>query len=641
MTKPQDSDVRKGSPSAAFSVSGSSLTAPLPGLAASAANRLPRWALIWLVLVYVSHGLFHRGPWKGDDVVGIALARSAAEHLLSGNFKVLLLPHLQDSIWTNSGPLWPIVQGLFMLPVYFWASLMQVPLPMGIVDDAGRAALLITMLAGFAAIWKTADRFARRREAQPIDPLGLGPRSEDFGKTLGDCAVLLTISCLGIVYPWHQSGVDAAVFLIQGLALWALATAPETPRRAALQLSGLLLALLLTHGAGLALAWVFIICLVFWFVLPYRMVARSFLPRWAGLTAVWAGLWMLLTWQAFDSALIASWWSQQFAQVALWGILGLEPSARAKLKLFFDESLWRLWPLWPIVFYGLWQNRHLQFSRAPHWTIPIIVLVVLLLLGLLGPAQWNFEAIGPVAALALIASFSLLSLSRVLVSLIDWFAVAVFSALALFIWLYWTALHTGIPEAFAARLPIVAPNLQAQFNLVETLIAFIASVAWIALVVWRIRKGSPRLWRPVVLSAGGLAMVWTLLMTLWLSAVDQIQGRELFARPLEEAWRLSAEKHFGKDVLLRAKNPQENVCVHIPASNTELQMIALTYTHLPVRMADSDCRWRLESGRLPSSFDRRPSGRFETQTQWRLIWQSRPGDERMRRDQFFLLERMD
>ena len=53
----------------------------------------------------------------------------------------------------------------------------------------------IAMALGFTALWKATDRFARRREAQPLDPLGVGPKSQDFGKTLADCALLLAIAC--------------------------------------------------------------------------------------------------------------------------------------------------------------------------------------------------------------------------------------------------------------------------------------------------------------------------------------------------------------------------------------------------------------------------------------------------------------
>jgi hypothetical protein len=216
----------KGSPPAAFSFFSGNANAPLPGLAASAASRLPRWALIALVLLYVGHGLFHRDAWRGDDMAGIALARSAAEALWSGQLGALVIPQLQGHAWHGSGPLWALISAVFMLPIFAWSAWQQTPLAVHLIDDAARLAIAIALLIGFTAIWKATDRFGRRREAQPIDPLGVGPKSHDFGKTLADCALLLTIATLGVIHPWHQAGTASVSFMLMALLLWSLSTAP-------------------------------------------------------------------------------------------------------------------------------------------------------------------------------------------------------------------------------------------------------------------------------------------------------------------------------------------------------------------------------------------------------------------------------
>ncbi len=79
----------KGSRKAAFSFLDVQANAPLPGLAASAANRIPRWLLVLIVVLYIGHGLFHRDPWRGEDMLGLALARTAAEALLRGDVSLL------------------------------------------------------------------------------------------------------------------------------------------------------------------------------------------------------------------------------------------------------------------------------------------------------------------------------------------------------------------------------------------------------------------------------------------------------------------------------------------------------------------------------------------------------------------------
>ncbi|MFZ9409335.1 MAG: hypothetical protein ACO25R_04090, partial [Burkholderiaceae bacterium] len=202
---------KKGSPRAAFSFLDNTVraSAPLPGLAASAASRLPRWALIGLLVLYVGHGLFDRVAWRGDDLMTIALARSTVQELLSGNLAVLILPQLQDLAWNQQGPLWILIVSIFLLPLVAWAAIQGLPLPIHLLDDVARIPVGLTLVLGFVTIWKAADRYARRREARPLDPLGVGPKSRDFGGTLGDCALLLAIATLGVIYPWHQAGPAA------------------------------------------------------------------------------------------------------------------------------------------------------------------------------------------------------------------------------------------------------------------------------------------------------------------------------------------------------------------------------------------------------------------------------------------------
>lgn len=611
----------KGSRKAAFAFS----SAPLPGLAASAAARLPRWALVGLVLLYIGHGLFHRDPWRGEDLQALALGHSALDALIAGQWAHLFVPNMQGFVSSEVGPLWPLILGVLMLPLYglSWAS--GEPLLINWADDFARAAVAACLTVGLVSLWKAADRFARRREAQPLDPLGVGPRAQDFGKTLGDCTLMLAIACLGVIYPLHQSGSASAIFMLQSLALWALATAPETPRRAAHQLGLILAAMLLIQGLGLALAWLVIVAFVFYTLAPYQLAAKKFLPRF-----LLIGVGLCLAYGLAALAVLPPDWLLQWAKPQLqnWAVIKFatgEASELRDLRLWINESLWVWWPLWPIAVVGLWRLRGLTFRRAPHWAVPGIAVLVLVVLGLLGPSKWNLHYTAPVAPMALIAAFSLLSLSRVVVNLIDWFAVTLFTALGVFVWLYWTAINFGFPATLAARVAVIAPGVTGNANIYEVAIGFAATIGWIALVAWRLRRGSPRLWRPVVLSAGGLTLIWVLMMTLWLPAIDRIQGHENIARPLENAWITSA-KNRGIDYK-RETSLSDQACVNPPRANRTLHAIALTSTQLPVR-PQANCIWQLEATRNAT-----PAG-------WRLIWQSRDEESRGSRDRYVLYERL-
>jgi hypothetical protein len=609
----------------------SSGAAPLPGLAASAAQRLPRWAFFLLLILYVGHGLFFRDPWRGDDLVNIALAKSAAQALIAGDFSPLLLPQLHGLLWTEQGPLWPLLSALFMLPAFAWSAALDTPISLKLLDDLARIPLAITLAFGLVAIWKAVDRFARRREAQPIDPLGVGPNSSNFGRTLADCGLLLTVATLGVIYPWHQSGVASVGFLLQGLLLWALSTAPETPRRASGQVALIIVAMLLAVGPGLALANSLAIGLIFYWIAPYRLASGQFIKRWLLLTILMAGVWALATAALMPKGYAWQWWA---AQISDWQIARIIPNP-LELDLFRSwgrETLWKWWPLWPVVIYGLWKHRRVRLALAPHWAVPLIMTITLIALGLIGPKYWQLHELLPVAPLALLAAFSLLTLPRPLVNLIDWFAVTLFTALGLFVWLYWLAFHFGVPQTLAQRIDIVAPGLEASFSWQEAFVGLAASLAWMVLVAWRIRRGSPKLWRPVVLSASGVTLIWVLLTTLWLSAIDRIQGQGTLARSLQSAWERSAAQQ---------KNAATNQCVQLSGDLRTLDAIATVHTLLPLSTS-GDCRWRLGLISASAEITTRAGQLSQLeQSQWRIIWRSSVREDRRFRDRFVLIERND
>ena len=629
----------KGSRKAAFSFLDVQANAPLPGLAASAANRIPRWLLVLIVVLYIGHGLFHRDPWRGEDMLGLALARTAAEALLRGDVSLLLLPQLADIAWNQQGALWSAIVAIFMLPVYLWAALNQAPIPLHLLDDVARVPLALTVAMGLIAVWKASDRFARRREAQPVDPLGMGPRSSSFGKTLGDCALLLTIAALGVVYPWHQLGTTAIALLMQGLLLWALATAPETPRRAAYQMALIVFASLLTYGIGLAVTQMIAVLCIFAWVAPYRLAAKEFLGRWLLQTIGLMLLWSVIAMMLLSTDRVLAWWQEGFSDWSILRWIAGEAPALHTLGPWIKESLWRWWPLWPIAIFGMRTLRQTSFSRAPHWAVPVIVTATAIAAGLIGPEDWRVHQIAPVGSLALIAAFGLLSLPRPMINLIDWFAVVLFTAVGIFVWLYWSALNFGIPQTLATRVPLLAPDVAGNANIYEVAIGLLATIAWVSLVVWRVSRGAPRLWRPVALSTGGVTLLWVLLTTLWLPAINRIQGQQALAYSLESGWLKTASQRLGvpTDQLTLAleqkhiKTLPARACVQLSGQSTVLDTMAVAITRLPISH-QSPCDWKLGLAE-PNA-----QGRLPAESGWRIVWQS-GNEERRGRQQYLLLER--
>lgn len=81
-------------------------------------------------------------------------------------------------------------------------------------------------------------------------------------------------------------------------------------------------------------------------------------------------------------------------------------------------------------------------------------------------------------------------------------------------------MQTGVPAQPAANVARLAPGFVHSFSFNAFLVAVSASGIWSWLVYWRIGRHRTAIWKSVVLPAGGAALCWLLLMTLWLPLLD-------------------------------------------------------------------------------------------------------------------------
>jgi hypothetical protein len=122
--------------------------------------------------------------------------------------------------------------------------------------------------------------------------------------------------------------------------------------------------------------------------------------------------------------------------------------------------------------------------------------------------------------LATLAAFALPTLNRSLSALIDWFTLLFFSGCAFIIWVVWVAMQTGVPWQPAANVERLAPGFVPSFAPPHFLIALAATLCWVWLVQWRVGRHRAAIWKSLILPAGGAALCWLLLMTLWLPLLD-------------------------------------------------------------------------------------------------------------------------
>lgn len=458
-----------------------------------AVQRLPRWALLLFCAAYVLPGLFGRDPWKNEDIASF------------GHMWSLALGH---AAWLhpNVGGVLPTSGGV--LPYWLGAAFIDVLTPW--VDPALAARLPFAMLlaAVLALTWYTTYHLARTDAAQPL-PLVFGGEAApaDYARAVADGAILALIASLGLLQLGHETTPELLQLAGSTLFLYGLAATQHRPNKArwAVMLSLPVMAASGSPAVAVMLGLVgSVTCL-----LSRQDVMRQHL-RW-----VLASIALALAVASGLSALGLSGWSWRLMWPATPGTV---------LRLW----VWFAWPTLPLAVLTIWHWRR-QVTRR-HIAVPLFTALVALLASLSMGANER-ALLTALPSLAVLAAFALPILQRSLGSAIDWFSVFFFTACGILIWLGYVALHTGAPTRTAERIAKLVPGTEADFSWLALVIALVGTFLWLGLVRWRTARVSHALWKSLVLPAGGVALCWLLLMTLWLPILDQARSyRSLIER---------------------------------------------------------------------------------------------------------------
>ena len=468
-------------------------------LPAAATLALPRWALLALGMLYILPGLIGRDPWKED----------------AGSFGIMWTMArggLDDWLYPNIAGLAAAEEG----PLAFWLGALCIKLFGWLLGDvlAARVSTIGIFVTGAMSLWYTAFHLGRRAEAQPLRlAFGGQPEPDDYGRTLADTAVLIYLGCLGLLL---QSHLTLAATLQGALLAYFLYRAVRYVEHASLRnavLVGLSLgALTLTRGPlpPVVLVLALFACTRF-LDMPLAQtlrhlgvsVAAAFL-----ITLVWVLPALVL--QPYGMSPVADWLAWNAGQLALPGW--------TSVKAFFRVGIWFFWPAWPFACWAIWAWRRQQ--GLLHIVLPVTFVTALTLQLLCDPVPENGDFLKMLAPLSLMAAFGLPTMKRGAINAIDWFSVMVLTMLGAIVWLFWVAKLTGWPAQLAKNVLKQVPGFQPEFGIVSFTVAAAATIGWIMLVHWRLSRQPAVLWRAVVLSSGGLILLWVLLMTLFLPELN-------------------------------------------------------------------------------------------------------------------------
>jgi hypothetical protein len=435
-------------------------------------SRLPRVGLLLLCVLYGVPGFFAHDPWR--DAETQALIKMLAK----------------------ATP--------FDLTTVLGSLSIQAFTPMLDAALAARVPFLLLLWGSFAMLWYACYHFARHEAAQPAAlPFGGEAITVDYARAVADGSLLTFMACLGLAEKGHQASELMGQLFAMCVLLYGLACHQHEPVKSPFALIGAALLLCGFGAPGLG-----IICFAGVALLHTNQAQRS---------ASYLGALMLAAALCSITWLISSGPSTQHLSAA-------------SLSEWLSLMVWFLWPGWLIVVVGIWRLRAHRMNssdavkHAPlmsrmglHLSVPLLVFVLAALRALFAPDQDDALFIA-LPALAVCAALMLALMPRSMLAAIDWFALALFTGTALLVWLLWTAAQTGTPTPISNNIERFYPGFRTAqawpFQTALFVMAVAATLAWLALMVWRTSRARKPLWKGMVLTAGGVTLSWLLLQTL-------------------------------------------------------------------------------------------------------------------------------
>ena len=465
------------------------MTPPTPAIVTqNAVSPLPRWALLLLCIAYVVPGFVGRDPWKNADVTAFGYMLELAQGRT---------PWLAPLL----GGMPPETEGL--LPYWLGAWAMQIAPSWLSAEMAVRIPFAGLLALTLIATWYGVYYLARSPGAQPV-AFAFGGEAPplDYARAIADGALLALIACLGLAQLSHETTSYLVQLSCTALLFFAVAAMPHRTVAPAVALVVGQLGLTLAGAPALA-AMLGIGSMALVVLAPGSSTDRR--RPWAlvllavTLLAAWAA-WALDLWR--------------------WRIVGGAAGGKEWQSLV-RLLIWFGWPAWPLALWTLWRWRKQIVSRQGHrhLLLPLGFTVVSIAATLTTQPADRALLLG-LPALAALAAFALPTLRRSVGALIDWFTLLFFTVSALAIWVIWIAMQTGVPAKPAANVAKLAPGFVPQFSALALVVALAATVGWCGLVWWRASRDRAPIWKSLVLPAGGAALGWVLLMTLWLPLLD-------------------------------------------------------------------------------------------------------------------------
>jgi len=466
---------------------------PSPAIVAQSVTKRLSRRILWLFcLAYILPGFLGREPWKNADVSAFGYMLE----IFSGR-----------SSWFSPQLLGQAAEGSALLPYWLGVWAMQLAPHWLEAALAVRLPFIALLAVTFLATWHGVYYLARSPRALPVVfAFGGEAKPKDYARTIADGGLLALIACLGLAQFSHETTPALPQVCFTAVIFYAVSAMPyHRALAAAVFLLGLL-GLTLSGAPSIAIVLGLGSTVIFSTDAQFEDNQQDALER---IDRVRYGLWMIFC--VLCAAALAT-------NYSLWRFTASLPNAAwSDLQTASRLLLWFAWPAWPLALWTLWRWRR-QFSSL-HVALPLLFAGVAVLSMLLSRGSDRALLLG-LPAMATLAAFALPTLERRLSALIDWFTLFFFSVLGMLIWGIWISMQTSVSSKGMVFVGKLVPGYEPSFAWLPFIVALLGTVAWLYLVIWRVGRHRTAMWKSLVLPAGGTALCWLLLMTLWLPILD-------------------------------------------------------------------------------------------------------------------------
>lgn len=488
---------------------------PTPAkMSQEAAQKLPRYALILLLVIFALNGFWASGFWTLRDATTFGVTQS----MLSGAASQWLIPSITGQPIYEVGPLSGWVSAILLTTLgHFFDPI-----------TLYRVTSLLWFAISTVAIWFGTWFLARRSEAQPLAfAFGGQANTQDYSRTIADCAVLFFVGVFGIASRQYEPTADTALLSIAAINFYGLAKGLRRPYLGTV-IAGLSAGSALLASTLFSSFWLFVgSALTILLTRAYGHRRYKYLPLLVFATvlpgALWLGLVTLLG-ASTHPHFVAQWWHYQLSHF----VLGHQET----IVWFAQNFLWFLCPIWPFVLWGLYiWRRHLNRS---HILVPLILSSTCLVAVFFTSYQIADNVfIAFIPSLCVFAAFSLVTVPSRHENLLDWFATAVFSLGLIFLWAYWFAWISHFAPKMARSIEMLAPNASATLDQ-GFAFSLITSLVWFLFVGWRLSHRPAFAWRGPFLSAAGMTAFGAAFFGLFHSAIDDNRNYDRVAITLSQ-----------------------------------------------------------------------------------------------------------